>query len=227
MPRHKRSEGEADRQRPEIIRRYLMGETQEQIAESLGLSQQQISYDLREAKKQWKEQYNRDIQELIEEEIARLKLIESELWIGWNTSKQIKESTTHKSGTKGDMPSEETSVTRETSAGNPAFLNTLLNAIATRTEFMGLASEIKIRDVAAAIRILKSRGYHVFDPEVGDVAIALHSLVNSSIIPADSVDGILSAIKKSDGVMKEELRQVFNKSDRSSMGVMLEESHSD
>ncbi|GEM_PF-6520279 len=223
MAKQKRGEDEAGRQRVEIVRRYLQGETQEQIAESLGLSQSQISLDLRVAKQQWRQQYARDVQEVIQEEIARIRLMESESWRGWNESQQVKESTTHRTIVKGDFETEETTVTREKSCGNPAFLTVLLACIEKRCKLMGVSTHLRLRDIDAAVKLLKSRGYKVFKPDDGDLAISLHNLVDAGIIPPQSVDDVLAAIVKSNGIMQEELRQAFNKSDRALVGVGVEE----
>jgi len=150
----------------------------------LGVSQQQIFLDLREAKKEWRQRYAQQAQEVLEEEVARLSLIEREFWQAWNKSKPVKESTTHKTGLRGETSIEQTMIVRESSPGNPSFLNGVLETITQRLELMGITTELKFQDINAAVKLLKSRGYRVFAPEVGDVALALHALVNAEIIPS-------------------------------------------
>lgn len=58
--------------------------------------------------------------------------------------------------------------------------------------------------------LLRRKGYHVFEPGMGDIAIALNSLVAAKIIPYEIVPRIINAIKESEMAMSEKIQNAFN-----------------
>jgi len=70
---------------------YLARKTQTEIAAVIGVSQRQISYDLKAIEKEWFESSMVDLDERKAEELARLDAVEAECWAAWERSKQNKE----------------------------------------------------------------------------------------------------------------------------------------
>src|SRR5438552_3830544 len=86
MAKNTRLPADRDAARQEIARKYLMGIPQNEIAAEMGVTQQQISYDLSVIRREWREAAIADINELIDRELARVGLLESEAWGGWERS---------------------------------------------------------------------------------------------------------------------------------------------
>jgi hypothetical protein len=87
MARKKRTKLKRDRDRDHIAQQYLQGRTQHEIAADLGLSQQQISYDLRMVQGAWIESAIRSFALKRAEEIAKIGQLEHDYWEAWQESK--------------------------------------------------------------------------------------------------------------------------------------------
>ena len=139
MPASKRSPTQIEYDRKEIARRYLKGETQAAIAETLGLSQGMISYDLARIKEAWLESAIMDFNEMRSRELARIDVLEREYWQAWQVSQsdRTRKSRAHK---EGGQHGEERKVseTVEQRDGNPAFLAGVQWCIAQRCKLFGL-----------------------------------------------------------------------------------------
>ena len=73
----------------ELARRYLLEhQSQREIAEALGVSQQSVSRDLKQLLAHWRTQVNEDLWVVLAEQLARITLIEAELWRSWHLSTQ-------------------------------------------------------------------------------------------------------------------------------------------
>jgi transcriptional regulator with XRE-family HTH domain len=88
MPRH---DTEVLSRRAEVARRYLQGEMQEQIAQSFGVTQGQISQDLKAIRAAWLASAVRDFDALKAQELAKIDAVEREYWLAWERSKKDKE----------------------------------------------------------------------------------------------------------------------------------------
>ncbi|MDF5717802.1 MAG: helix-turn-helix domain-containing protein [Rhizonema sp. NSF051] len=201
---------EPEKRKADVVKRYLEGETQAQIAQSLGLTQPQISNYIQEARKEWRAEYSRDSAEVFDQQLAALMHTKREFWLAWNESKTIIESTSHKKGFRGDIEIDETTVTREKSLGNPAYLNGVVKCILKELDLRGIAGELKEKDIKAAIKRLKTEGYSVSEPGTSDAAIALNYLVAAKLVPESIITSIFAALKKSEDVMTAELQKVFD-----------------
>jgi len=120
--------------RQEVARRYLKGELQAQIAQSFGVSQQQISQDLRAVRALWLAAAVRDFDAARAQELAKIDAVEREYWSAWERSQQDKESEFEENGPKGRR----TGSRSEGQAGNPAFLDGVLKCIDKRCQILGL-----------------------------------------------------------------------------------------
>ena len=77
--------------RGEVSRFYLQGLTQPEIAEKLGVSQSQVSRDLKHViAGQWQLTAMEDLAARKAQDLAELSLIKAELWQAWQLSKQKK-----------------------------------------------------------------------------------------------------------------------------------------
>lgn len=206
---NKRGRDEPARQRAEVISRYFEGETQAEIAHSLGVSQQQISTEIKGAREEWRIEYARNSAEVFEQHLAKLMYFQRQYWKAWNESKTPKETTANKKGFRGEIEIEETTVTREKCVGNPAFLDGALRCFFKEIELRGLTVELNKKDTMAAIKIAKAAGYSVFEPGENDIAIALHSFLSSKLIPEWRVQKILAALKESEEMTQEKIKLAF------------------
>lgn len=78
----------------EVARLYLQEKrSQGEIAEMLGVTQQQVSYDLKALQRQWRESTTRAISEAQAEEIARIDALERTYWDAWVQSRTPVETT--------------------------------------------------------------------------------------------------------------------------------------
>ena len=114
MAHTKRNRQQLASDRLEITRLYLRGLTQTEIAARMGVSQPQISYDLRLLREQWQAAAATELAERRAEETARLDLIEREQWEGFHRSQE------------GGRD------------GNPRFLNGILQCVSARLRLYGL-----------------------------------------------------------------------------------------
>lgn len=117
-----------------IADRYLRGDHQADIARDLGLSQQQISYDLKIIRAEWLQSAIRNFDEAKAIELAKIDAVELEYWTAWKRSTEDKEITYSERSEKGSKEGER----REGQSGNPAFLDGILKCIERRCKLLGL-----------------------------------------------------------------------------------------
>lgn len=79
----KRSERQREKDLQTAAALYLRGVRQVEIAEQLGVSQSQVSHDLAEIRKRWRESSVLDFNEKRSEDLERLAAIEREAWRVW------------------------------------------------------------------------------------------------------------------------------------------------
>ncbi|MGG6266214.1 hypothetical protein ACQ4M3_05165 [Leptolyngbya sp. AN03gr2] len=149
----------------ELARRYLMGETQTAIAADLGVTQQTISDDLKLIRKRWRKSAIRDFDEAIALELAKIDLVESELWQQWERSKKPRRTKRDEEGT-GDRGASVKTVTIESSGlGDPRYLEGVMKCIDRRCRLLGLDAELKYQDLTIAIGKTIQAGYVVENPK--------------------------------------------------------------
>ncbi len=139
MPRH---DTEVLSRRAEVARRYLQGEMQEQIAQSFGVTQGQISQDLKAIRAAWLASAVRDFDALKAQELAKIDAVEREYWLAWERSKKDKEISTQEGGEVDPQTRKprikKVVLRKEGQAGNPAFLAGVLTCIERRCAILGL-----------------------------------------------------------------------------------------
>jgi hypothetical protein len=129
--------------RVEVARRYLRGEMQSEIAESFGISQAQISYDLKAIRAAWLQSAIRDFNAARAEELAKIDQVEGEYWQAWERSKKDKETENLEGDGTLDQATRKPKVTKitkrkEGQSGNPAYLQGILTCIERRCKILGL-----------------------------------------------------------------------------------------
>jgi transcriptional regulator with XRE-family HTH domain len=139
MPRH---DTEVLSRRAEVARRYLQGEMQEQIAQSFGVTQGQISQDLKAIRAAWLASAVRDFDALKAQELAKIDAVEREYWLAWERSKKDKEISVQEGGEVDPQTRKprikKVVMRKEGQAGNPAFLAGVLTCIERRCSILGL-----------------------------------------------------------------------------------------
>ena len=122
-------------QRAEVAKLYNLGWLQIDIAEELGVTRQQISYDLQVLRKQWLESSLIDTNEAKLRQLARLDKTEEIAWELLYRSMEPKETITDAESALGPSLS---TVKREQRDCNPAFLAQILSCISKRCDILGL-----------------------------------------------------------------------------------------
>jgi len=118
----KRTQGQREKDMEYIASEYLRGKYQYEIARELKLTQQQISYDLKEIQRRWMASLD-DFDKAKGKELAKLDKLEAELWEAWGRSqnKKIKDT---------DIIVDD--------SGDPRFLSGILKCIERRCAILGL-----------------------------------------------------------------------------------------
>lgn len=192
MPSHKRSKIQRERDLVEIARRYLRGESQRKIALALGVTRQQIQYDLREIRARWREQAVVDFEQAIIEQLARIDQLEREYWEQYELSKagkakkiitvsgkrpkqlkQPKQEDDSSDNQKGIERVTQTSITEET-PGDPRYLQGVQWCIQERARLLGLYAPDRI-DITA-------KGREVSLPKPPDIREVLET-ADGTLIP--------------------------------------------
>lgn len=136
---------------------YLKGKRQTDIASELGITQQQVSYDLKEIHERWRESTLVTINEVKHRELARIDQLEITYWQAWQRSLETKHRTrTERNSVKVPLRSrsravvtiklarDKTSIEREDLLGNPAYLQGVQWCIEQRCKIFGIYEATKI-----------------------------------------------------------------------------------
>lgn len=148
-----------------VAERYLQGKSQNEIAEECGVTQPVISNDLKVIREHWRTQCAEKFDDAKSKELARLDLIECQLWDAWFQSKAPAETRIVKLRKAPDVPqkfkgSKDASpaaaaaeklrvieknieVTRRGQVGNPTFLIQIKEICELRLKVMGAFKEEK------------------------------------------------------------------------------------
>lgn len=139
MSAHTRTKAQVERDRIEVARYYLQGKYQHEIAQLLGISQQQVSFDLKAVQSHWRDVPGLQLTELKTKQLAKIDLLEQEYWEAWQNSKKPKDVTnTSKEGDRIRVGKRS-----EPRNGNPQFLQGIERCIAERNKMLGLYAATK------------------------------------------------------------------------------------
>lgn len=131
--------------RAEIARLYLQGKTQMEIAALVGLSQAQVSRDLKTIQEQWLASSIFDLDAAKARELARVDEVEREYWAAWSASKGEQSSSTVETGADPLKP--RARIVKRQAHGNPAFLAGVVTCIELRCKLLGLNAPEKSQSI--------------------------------------------------------------------------------
>jgi hypothetical protein len=163
MPAHKRTPIQVERDRVEIARLYLQGTPQAVIAEQLGVSQSQISYDLSVIQARWQEATKVTLDAAKARELAKIDELEREYWAAWESSKKAKERTETEKRNAEDGSQMRAKVEKKEQDADPRFLDGVGWCINRRCQLLGLDAPKSIH-VDEPIRIIMD-GTDTGDPD--------------------------------------------------------------
>lgn len=137
----KRSPEEREQQLVTIAERILKGESQYSIAKDLGVSQQQISNDMKEVKRRWNERTMEAYGEHVARQLAEITIVKRNAWDGWEKSRGAKRwaKASAKGATNASTPAfTEKQTGEEQRDGNPQFLDVVMRAMEKEARLLGL-----------------------------------------------------------------------------------------
>jgi predicted transcriptional regulator len=141
MAEKKRTPTERENDLEKLASLYLKGMRQADIAQKLGVSQPQVSYDLKEIHKRWRESTLVNINEAKHRELARIDNLENEYWRAWERSCEEKTKTKTEKIVGGNAT--KASVEKDTMLGNPSYLTGVQWCIEQRCKIFGINAPIK------------------------------------------------------------------------------------
>lgn len=154
MARKTRKKAEREAHLKQIQIWYCQGMLQAEIAQELGISQQQVSYDLKALQKRWHEQSMQAINTAKAKELAKIDALEQVYWQAWIKSCEDAETKTQKQkGTVKQYEDEDGAFVSESpserirtlkgQSGDPRFLQGVQWCIQQRVKIMGVEAAIK------------------------------------------------------------------------------------
>ena len=132
----------------QITSYYLRGWTQVAIAAEVGLSQQQVSIDIRTIQARWRKDTTINLDEHKSKELAKLDELEREYWQAWESSKSERTKARQESSGKVDKKTKKPVINKATMEkedrdGNPAFLSGVLSCIDRRCKILGIDAPVE------------------------------------------------------------------------------------
>lgn len=118
---------------------YLQGKWQSEIAQLLGVSQVQVSYDLRLLQRRWYQESVEDIDKRKAIELQKVDKVERECWDAYERSKQVREITVTEA-TEGQYPHRKATRRLEAQIGDPRFLERIQKCIDQRCQILGIGA---------------------------------------------------------------------------------------
>lgn len=147
MGNDRRTEIEMEHRRGGVAKLYLEGNSLRQIAGRLGCSHQTVKLDMDFMYGEWQQERKPTFDEAVTKELRKLDKLESQAWDGWERSCRDAEKTIEENGVteKGDFIKSRKEVAPQ--AGDPRFLQVILQAMQRRCTILGIDAPKKIEDV--------------------------------------------------------------------------------
>lgn len=151
MAAPKRTDFEREYDYRRITDLYLQGKFQSEIATILGVSQQQVSYDLAAIQRRWRTDTAINLDEAKQKELARVDKLERTYWDAWERSLEEKVKTRTEQSTNGKATGKDgdigktakASVEKESLLGNPAYLAGVMSCIERRCKMLGIDAPLR------------------------------------------------------------------------------------
>jgi hypothetical protein len=131
--------------REEIARLYLQRWTQAEIGQKLGLSRQQVGYDLGALRQEWLQSSLLDFTARKAEELARIDRLEREYWDAWDASKRERETSTTEQTRDDDGQRVKAAIRKVGQTGDPRYLAGVERCIEQRAKILGLNAPTETR----------------------------------------------------------------------------------
>jgi hypothetical protein len=139
-----RSPDQIRRDRAEIARLYLQRRTQAEIGRQLGLSRQQVGYDLSAIRQEWLRSSLVDFDARKAEELARLDRLEREYWDAWEASKKERQTSVTEQTTAAEGERLRAGLRKEEQTGDPRYLAGVERCLEQRAKILGLFAPQKV-----------------------------------------------------------------------------------
>jgi predicted transcriptional regulator len=123
--------------RAEVARLYCRGLPQAQIGRALGVTQQQVSLDLKAIRAEWQRVMVAEFDRLRSEQLGKIDACEAAAWEGWERSLRDAERTLTRKRTEPDGEHVEASRSVAGQAGDPRFLQVVDSCIDRRLRLIG------------------------------------------------------------------------------------------
>jgi hypothetical protein len=147
----KRTKIQIQKDREEIASLYIQGMTQVKIAEKLGVTHQQISYDLQVIQREWQNKTTLALDAYKARELAKIDHTERCYWEAWERSiEEFRSRTIKAKGIKADQKVQpkpeqaEQTIYTENRSGDPRFLYGVLKCIERRCKLLGLDAPARV-----------------------------------------------------------------------------------
>jgi hypothetical protein len=140
-----RSPDQISKDRAEIAHLYLQRLTQAEIGQRLGLSRQQVGYDLDVVRKEWLQSSLLDFNARKAEELARIDRLEREYWAAWEASKKERQTSTTEQTTDADGERLRAGIRKVEQTGDPRYLSGVQWCIEQRAKILGLHAPTEAR----------------------------------------------------------------------------------
>ena len=144
MPARKRSAAQRRRDLRRVIELWAEGRSEQEIGDLLGISQPQVSYDLKSVRALLVQADKADIEERCAIALLRFERLYSEAWRAWQDSRREKvTSFAEKSALEGGAGRTRSGARREEREGNPAFLREARECEAAIVALQGIGGPIR------------------------------------------------------------------------------------
>src|SRR5262245_35177432 len=139
-----RTSDQIRRDRVEVARLYLGGWTPAEIGQQMGLSRQQIGYDLEAVRREWLQSSLVDFNARKAEELAKIDRVEREYWEAWEASKKERQTSTTEQTTDADGERLKAGIRKVEQTGDPRYLAGVERCIEQRAKILGLHAPQKV-----------------------------------------------------------------------------------
>jgi hypothetical protein len=146
MPQHKQEV--VNHRRHQVAELYLGGKYQVEIARLVGVSQQQVSLDLKAVQRAWLASSIRNFDEVKAEQLAKIDRIEREAWSAWERSLQVREVTVQEV-IEGEHRTHKVSRRKEPGGGDPRYLQIAQRCIDQRIDLLGIGASAEAHKALA------------------------------------------------------------------------------
>ena len=146
MPQHKQEV--VNHRRHQVAELYLGGKYQVEIARLVGVSQQQVSLDLKAVQRAWLASSIRAFDTVKAEQLAKIDRIERAAWAAWERSLQPREITVQEV-TEGDHRTNKVTLRKEGQDGDPRYLQIAQRCIDQRIDLLGIGASAEANKALA------------------------------------------------------------------------------